>query len=403
MDWLNMNSQTERLSRDDMQLADSPVAPSGVVEEKILSIWENVFSIDGLGVEDDFFDLNGTSLQAQEIADAVNAEFGAGFKSGQLVEHSTISRIAALISTVDKPEIPAHLVELRTSGDRTPLFFVHGAAGFLFPSIEFMNGFDPDQPVYAFQVPGYDGAMEPLSSVEELADEYLRCMLMVRPDGPYHIAGFCNGSWIVMEMARRLNALGKEVGRVIILDPGVLPGEMRKAFDLADARRNSGLLALARLQAAKLELYYKSVLAKYRFYRISGKWLDPRDPANHDHPDIRARHKDSINRKKKKSKKPAFKSEEELEVRRTPEAKDASSKLMLAFYRYVSDNPIPNRVDIIASEFLNERLANPVHPINVLMPNSNVIVFGKHHDDAVSTETAANSEIIQRLLHETDG
>ena len=386
-----------------MYLADSPVKPSSEAEEKVLAIWENVFSIDGLGVEDDFFDLNGTSLQAQEIADAVNIEFGAGFKSGQLVEHSTIRRIAALLSTKEKPDVPAHLVKLRTNGDRIPLFIVHGAAGFLFPSIEFMNGFDPDQPVYAFQVPGYDGAMEPLSSVEELADEYLRCMLKVRSEGPYHIAGFCNGSWIVVEMARRLNALGKKVGRLIILDPGVLPGEMRKAFDLADARAKSGLLAWARLQAARLELYYKTVLAKYRFYRISGKWLDPRDPANHDHPEVRARHKDSISRKKNKPKKPAFQSEEELQVRRTPEAKDASSKLMLAFYRYVSDDPIPNRVDIIASEFLNERLNNPVHPINVLMPNSNVIVFGKNHDEAVSTGTAANSEIMQRLLNKTDG
>jgi hypothetical protein len=78
----------------------------------------------------------------------------------------------------------------------------------------------------------------------------------------------------------------------------------------------------------------------------------------------------------------------------------ASEKLRRAFFKYQPDMPITNRIDIIASEFLNQKLSNPHNPICKFMPNRNVIVAGKYHTDTVSTNTSANSEIIQHLLDE---
>jgi len=51
-----------------------------------------------------------------------------------------------------------------------------------------------------------------------------------------------------------------------------------------------------------------------------------------------------------------------------------------------------------ASEYLKKKLKNPHHPVCRAMPNHEVIVAGRRHDDTVSTTTSLNSSIMQELI-----
>ena len=55
-------------------------------------------------------------------------------------------------------------------------------------------------------------------SIERLAARYVAAMRSERPNGPFHIGGFCAGGLIAFEMARQLQAANEPVGVVAMLD-----------------------------------------------------------------------------------------------------------------------------------------------------------------------------------------
>jgi thioesterase domain-containing protein len=77
---------------------------------------------------------------------------------------------------------------------------------------------DAEQPVYGLQAVGLDGSMEPPDTIEKIAAFYNSEILMHDPIGPYAIAGYSFGGYIAYEMVKQLNAAGKEVKILAILD-----------------------------------------------------------------------------------------------------------------------------------------------------------------------------------------
>ncbi|CAN7975707.1 unnamed protein product, partial [Ixodes persulcatus] len=55
-------------------------------------------------------------------------------------------------------------------------------------------------------------------SIEELAAVYLRRLLEVQPQGPYHIVGYSFGATVAFEMAVQLQGAGAPVGSLVLLD-----------------------------------------------------------------------------------------------------------------------------------------------------------------------------------------
>lgn len=408
-------------------MLDTPhAAPTSKAEDTILQIWSDAFGISGLGIDDDFFDLNGDSLVAETITNQISEAFDIPLKPGALVEANTVREIAALLQGKSGPALPSHIVLLRSNGDRDPLFIVHGAAGQLFPTQAFLNGFHEDQPVYAFQVPGYDGQNEPMDTVEAIASEYLRCMKMVSPDGPWHLAAFCQGSWIAFEMAVQLRREGKRPLSLTLIDPGVInESRMHRDFMRTMGRKNgSGLSSLL----SETRFRYKSLLNRIRCYRATGIWADPTDPDYYHIPEVwdymqtrnsqrmaramkkvetsgsdeergeRQAIRDDLDQMKALHEPEAFDNERELEIRRTPEANMAARKLKLAFYRYGPDTPIDLPVHLVTSEFRNRNLDNPLFPIRRWMPNLSILVQGQYHSDTVSTRGPENSSMMQQVI-----
>jgi len=411
-----MNTTSEELTRDALMLETPYVAPAGESEEIIAKIWSDVFGIGNLGAEDDFFDLGGDSTIAETITLKVSEAFGIPFKSGSLVEATTVRDVARIVDDTSGQSLASHILPLRSRGDRVPIFLVHGGAGLLFPSAEFMSGFHDDQPVYAFQVPGYDGQCDPLDTVEGIASEYIRCMKQVSPDGPWHLAGFCNGSWIAFQMAAQLDKEGNRPLSLTLLDPGVQEGRMQLDYLRRRAiARKKGLKRLVFM----IKVFGQDLKQSYICYRATKRWVNLNKQEAYEIPAVkewiqkvnRERHKELINRARQGNQDAAvlkeiewtwddesFDTEAELERRRTPEANTAIVKLKDAWYKYVATDTINMPVSIMSSEFRAQFYRQPDFPVRRAMPNMETTIVGKFHRDVISTATPDNAQYIQAAV-----
>jgi thioesterase domain-containing protein len=109
-------------------------------------------------------------------------------------------------------------VPIQTRGDRPPLFLVHGAGGNVLLYQALAKQLEPDYPLYGLQSQGLDGRSTPLTTIEEMAEYYLREIREVQARGPYLLGGYCLGGTVAYEMAQRLVARGEKVVMVAMLD-----------------------------------------------------------------------------------------------------------------------------------------------------------------------------------------
>jgi hypothetical protein len=121
------------------------------------------------------------------------------------------------------------LLPLRESGDKPPLFLVHGRLGQAFVSPQFLALLGDDQPVWAFQARGLDGLHEPHTTVEAIVADYLGELRRQRPHGPYFLGALCVGAFVATAMARALREAGEPVLPLLLLDPPDRPFEMDSA------------------------------------------------------------------------------------------------------------------------------------------------------------------------------
>ncbi|HYO13168.1 MAG TPA: alpha/beta fold hydrolase, partial [Thermoanaerobaculia bacterium] len=77
--------------------------------------------------------------------------------------------------------------------------------------------------VWAFQARGLADGVEPHRAVEEMAEDYLRLLREVRPEGPWALGGWSFGGLVAFEMARRLESQGEEVSLLALLDSVPVP------------------------------------------------------------------------------------------------------------------------------------------------------------------------------------
>ncbi len=78
--------------------ADTYVAPRTPVEEKLVTIWAELFKLPRVGVNDNFFELGGHSLLAMQVITRVRAVLGINLPLRMLFEAPTIARLAEALA-----------------------------------------------------------------------------------------------------------------------------------------------------------------------------------------------------------------------------------------------------------------------------------------------------------------
>ncbi|MDQ3974650.1 MAG: amino acid adenylation domain-containing protein, partial [Actinomycetota bacterium] len=99
------------------------VAARTPTEQTIAAIWSRVLGMRQLGVDDDFFDLGGHSLQATQVIAQVRQTFGVPVGVRTLFDAPTVARLAAVVETQrgDQDLAPVLVPQPRRPGERVPL------------------------------------------------------------------------------------------------------------------------------------------------------------------------------------------------------------------------------------------------------------------------------------------
>ncbi|MBE1160651.1 non-ribosomal peptide synthetase [Dyella acidiphila] len=110
------------------------------------------------------------------------------------------------------------VLPIRASGNRPPLFCVPPLAGIGMSYSRLRDALPADYPIYAFNAPSLSRAGHPPQTLDALVEEYLREMSEIDPHGPYNILGWSFGGYVAHRMTQLLEARGKTVAHLILLD-----------------------------------------------------------------------------------------------------------------------------------------------------------------------------------------
>ncbi|CDZ89497.1 non-ribosomal peptide synthetase [Rhodococcus ruber] len=206
--------------------AGSGRAPRTPAEEAVVAVFAQVLGLTHVGIDDSFFDLGGTSLDATRACDRLGAELGTAVPVIALFSAPTPATLAARLEAEDtggQPDSPfAVRLPLRTDGDGAPLFCVHPASGLAWGYAGLAAHLAPGRPVYGLQSPHLDGREDAPATIAAYAERYVDEIRAVQPTGPYHLLGWSLGGFIAHAVAARLRDAGEEVALLALLDADLI-------------------------------------------------------------------------------------------------------------------------------------------------------------------------------------
>jgi len=210
---------------------DDYVAPATQTQETMAKIWQEILKVPSVGVEDNFFQLGGQSLQAAKLFQRIASEFDRKLPLATLFLAPTIAQLSAIID--DQSSANAgwqSLITIQPMGTKTPLFLVHGAGGNVLLYQALAKYLAPEIPLYGLQSQGLNGESQPLHTIEQMAEHYLSEIRTVQPNGPYYLGGYCLGGTVAFEMAQRLTNEGEQVALVAMLDTYNFSRALKSSF-----------------------------------------------------------------------------------------------------------------------------------------------------------------------------
>ena len=233
------------------------VAPRTALEEKLADMWRELLGVEEISVTANFFDLGGNSLMGATLVNRLQEQLGeylyliAVFDAptiaslGQYLQENYPVGVAKLMGDeipegleIASPEDRSAsqfmqmsqkqpLVPIQPKGSKPPLFMPHAAGGMVFPYYNLIP-FMPDQPVYGLQDPSSYHEETFYSSLEEMAEDYVKWIKKVQPTGPYRLAGWSFGGGLAFEIAQNLTRKGDDIALLVAIDTGMKPPDLRK-------------------------------------------------------------------------------------------------------------------------------------------------------------------------------
>jgi len=185
---------------------------------QLVKLWEKVLNVRPIGLRDNFFDLGGNSLGAVRLFSEMRKLFGRTFPLSVLFQAPTVEKLADIIRKDGWTPQWTSLVPIQAGGSKPPFFCVHGGGGNVLIYRELARHLGADYPFYGLQARGLDGTDDCLTTIEAMAESYLREMRELQPEGPYYLGGFCMGGQVAFEMAQRLMRDGQQVNLLFLID-----------------------------------------------------------------------------------------------------------------------------------------------------------------------------------------
>ncbi|HTK20086.1 MAG TPA: amino acid adenylation domain-containing protein [Mucilaginibacter sp.] len=187
------------------------VAPSSELEKTLVNIWRKTLNIEQIGIDDNFFDLGGTSLAAVRTIGQTNTEADVNLNLTILYQLPTIRQLAKKIDTNNTLDV--NPIILLKEGKGSPLFIFPPWSSF--PTIfnEFVNSYNADNPLYGI-IYTEDHENFPYKSVQEYVKFIVEYIKKLHPEGPYNLLGYSLGARTIFEVAVQLQQAGDKIDMV---------------------------------------------------------------------------------------------------------------------------------------------------------------------------------------------
>jgi thioesterase domain-containing protein len=191
---------------------EPPVEPLQIL---IADVWHKWLQRGDVGIDDDFFEIGGDSLLATEMLLELGAITGRPISFADIDAELSIRRLAQALVRGVKAE--GKLVSRIREGKGTPLFLFHGDFdGFGLYAPRLAERLGNDAPVFVVHS-NLDRAAG-VATIEQMARFCLPHLQAAWPEGPFCLAGFCHGGLAAWAAAHELQAIGREVKSVTLID-----------------------------------------------------------------------------------------------------------------------------------------------------------------------------------------
>ena len=225
------------------QLESASVEPPETpLHQHLADSWQETLGLPTVGINESFFDLGGTSLQAALLAARLSSDLGVEVPTVLFFDLPDIAAIArrlgelhpaavrarfgpeSLVSSDARDEGHPLVVPLKPAGSLPPLFMVHPPGGIVVCYAALARQIDPDRPLVGIRSRGLHGEEDLPQSLEAMAADYVAAIRATQPAGPYLIGGWSLGGVIASEVVRQLLAAGETVERLLLLDSALPEG-----------------------------------------------------------------------------------------------------------------------------------------------------------------------------------
>jgi thioesterase domain-containing protein/acyl carrier protein len=198
--------------------------PRDSMELRLAAIWERMLGVNRIGIRDNFFELGGHSLIAVATVVEIEREFSCRLPLASFIRYPTIEELAILVRSERAGIPPSYLVPIKSTGSERPLYCVHRLGGTILIYRPLAEVFPASRPLLALEAPGLNGEVEPLETVQEVADCYVQLIREHQPQGPYLLAGASFGGIVAFEMAHQFVRMGESVPFLGIFDTSFVTG-----------------------------------------------------------------------------------------------------------------------------------------------------------------------------------
>jgi thioesterase domain-containing protein/acyl carrier protein len=189
--------------------------PGAPLEILIADIWQRLLKRTDIGMDDDFFEIGGDSLQATEMLLELEETTRHRIAPSEVRVQLTIRHLAGILA--DAVAAKREVITRVRSGQGTPLFLCHGDyTGWGFYAFRLAALLKGDGPVYLLH--SILDSTAGIETIEDMVQRHLPHVEAAAPSGPIRLAGYCNGGHAALEIAGQLERAGRTVETITLID-----------------------------------------------------------------------------------------------------------------------------------------------------------------------------------------
>lgn len=218
-----ISAAANNTTRRHIHSASAPSESREALEKLVAELWQQLLGSPPSHTHEDFFDAGGDSLMAVRLMSALSRRVNRKLPVALFFQDPTVAGLVNGLMESRSNEETDHAITKIIEGNDGRLLFICSAQR---NSIELAKALGPGPSVYKLDVYNLQEQRlltdQPMiDSVEAIAAELRSRIKSLQPQGPYLLAGGCEGGIVALEMALQLQRAGDEVAFLGQLDTPV--------------------------------------------------------------------------------------------------------------------------------------------------------------------------------------